>query len=172
MATAPAVFGPARRLSPLRHMSQRLVVSIAATAVLALACAPRSRATTPADAEQRTATPAAEGQLATTLLPERRGTDAVFQLTVENTSAKLVELRFPSGHTHDFVVLDAAEREVWRWSEGRMFTQTLQTKQLKRGDVMAYDATWSDAPAGRYTVVATVISETHPVEVRREITLQ
>ncbi len=153
-------------------MSQRLVVSFVAIAGLALACAPRSRATTATEAEQRPAAPSADGTLATTLLPERRGRDAVFQLTVENTTPKLVELRFPSGHTHDFVVLDAAEREVWRWSSGRMFTQTLQTKQLKRGDVMAYDATWSDAPAGRYTVVATVISETHPVEVRREITLQ
>ncbi len=153
-------------------MSHRLVVSLVAIAVLALACAPRTRATTAVDPEQRPLPPAVAGELATTLLPERRGNDATFQITVENTSPKLVELRFPSGHTHDFVVLDAAEREVWRWSSGRMFTQTLQTKQLKRGDVLAYDATWTNAPAGRYTLVATVISETHPVEVRREITLQ
>ena len=38
-------------------------------------------------------------------------------------AASGVELDFPDGQTHDFVVLDAAGSEVWRWSDGRMFTQ-------------------------------------------------
>jgi hypothetical protein len=152
-------------------MPTRLVVSLAACALLALACAPRSRATA-ADLEQPPAPVATHGELAAILTPHRRGTDAEFALAVENTAAKLVELRFPSGHTHDFVVLDEREREVWRWSAGRMFTQALQTKQLKRGDVLGYHATWKDAPSGRYTLVASVISETHPIEVRRELVLQ
>jgi hypothetical protein len=69
-------------------------------------------------------------------------------------------------------VLDDREREVWRWSDGRLFTQSLQTKQLQRGDAITYEATWKDAPAGRYTVVATLNSDSHPQELRRDIVLQ
>jgi hypothetical protein len=153
-------------------MSTRLVVSLAACAALALACAPRSRAST-ADADQPpSAADTIIGGLATSFVPARIGDDATFELTMENTGTSMLELRFPSGFTHDFVVYDASEREVWRWSEGRLFTQALQTKQLKRGDVMRWAATWEDAPPGRYTVVATVVSETHPHELRREVILQ
>jgi hypothetical protein len=161
---------PSAAFRPERPMPLRLVVSLAACVLLALACAPRSRATA-ADHEKSPPPAPTHGELATVLLPERRGADTEISLNIENTGAKLVELRFPSGHTHDFVVLDANEREVWRWSEGRMFTQALQTKQLKRGDVLAYSATWKDAPPGQYTLVASVRSDTHPIELRRPLLL-
>jgi hypothetical protein len=42
-----------------------------------------------------------------------------FSLHVTNNTTKMLELRFPDGQTHDFVVKDFAGKEVWRWSEGR-----------------------------------------------------
>ncbi len=151
-------------------MPRRLVVSLLVCAAIVIACAPRNRATA-ADGES-TAPRVTTGELASSLEPVRRGNDARFRFAMEYTGSKMIEVRFPNGKSHDFVVLDAREREVWRWSEGRLFTQALQTRQLKRGDMIAYEATWKDAPAGRYTVVATLNSDSHPQELRREIVLQ
>lgn len=90
-------------------------------------------------------------------------------LHVTNFSSKGVELTFPSGQTHDFAILDAGGREVWRWSEGRMFTQALQTRQLGKGETVSYEDEWNvDLPSGRYIAVAMLTSDNHPVESRVE----
>jgi hypothetical protein len=150
-------------------MNRRLVVSSLVCAAIAIACAPRNRATA---ADSDPARPrVVNGDFATALDAGRRGDDATFRLEVAYDGAKMTELRFPSGKTYDMVVLDERDREVWRWSDGRLYTQSLQTKQLQRGDVAAFDATWKNAPAGRYTVVATLNSDSHPQEVRRAIVL-
>ncbi|MGH7634256.1 MAG: BsuPI-related putative proteinase inhibitor, partial [Gemmatimonadaceae bacterium] len=36
-------------------------------------------------------------------------------LRVTNTADHAVEINFPSGKTHDVVILDATGHEVWRW---------------------------------------------------------
>src|SRR3954447_17756158 len=51
-----------------------------------------------------------------------------FALDVANPTKKDVELTFPDGQTHDFIVLDSVGREVYRWGEGRMFTQSVQNR--------------------------------------------
>ena len=97
------------------------------------------------------------------------GGEARFALAVVNTADKRVEVNFPDGRTRDFAVYDAAGREVWRWSRGRMFTQVMQNKLIAARDSAMYDETW-DAPApGRYTVVAELRSANHPL--RRAATL-
>jgi hypothetical protein len=96
---------------------------------------------------------------------EVKGTrDVKFTLHVANRAEKNVELMFPSGQTHDFVVRDSAGREVWRWSEGRMFTQALQSKAISGGDEATYEEAWSAGTrAGRFTVEATLRSTNHVV---------
>lgn len=96
-----------------------------------------------------------------------------FDLSVINVGKKHVELAFPNGEAYDFVVLDSAGREVWRWRNGRMFTQTVRTKLLGTGDGMRVDERW-DRPnlRGRYTAVATLNSSNHPVERRVDFELQ
>ena len=54
-----------------------------------------------------------------------------FTLNVKNNTTKMLELRFPDGQTHDFVVKDFAGKEVWRWSQGRMFTSAMRSETLK-----------------------------------------
>src|SRR4029078_10248612 len=54
-----------------------------------------------------------------------------FSLDVRNVDKKKLELRSPDGQTHDFAVLDSAGHEVYRWSEGRMFTQSLQNRTIE-----------------------------------------
>ena len=94
-----------------------------------------------------------------------------FAFHVTNSSAKRVELRFPSGQTHDLVVLDAQGREVWRWSRGRMFTQSMQNKILGASDTLTFTETWHPEHAGSYTAVAQLLSQNYPTEQRVEFSL-
>ncbi len=89
-----------------------------------------------------------------------------FDLSLLNDSGKRVELDFTSGKTHDFVVLDARGREVWRWSEGRMFTQAMRNRLLDVRDTAHWSERWDAAAPGAYTVVAMLTAANHPVEQR------
>lgn len=86
-----------------------------------------------------------------------------FALAVANPGSHRVELTFPDGRTREFVVYDAAGREVWRWSRGRLFTQTIQNKMLASGDSVVYAERWASPVPGRYTVVAQLRSENYPI---------
>jgi hypothetical protein len=77
-------------------------------------------------------------------------------------------VNFPSGQTHDVVVVDSLGREVWRWSTGRMFTQSLQNRVLRASDKLDFDAVWRNAPAGKYTAIATLASENFPIQERAD----
>ena len=94
-----------------------------------------------------------------------------FTLHVTNSSPKRVELRFPSGQTHDVVVLDTQGREVWRWSTGRMFTQAMQNKVLSASDTLTFTETWHPEHGGAYTAVASLLSENYPSEQRAAFSL-
>jgi hypothetical protein len=88
-----------------------------------------------------------------------------FALRIVNTSAKRVELTFPSGQTHDFVVVDSAGREVWRWGSGRMFTQTLRNKLLSAGASLELEESLKSVtlPPGRYIARGTLVSDNYPL---------
>ena len=88
---------------------------------------------------------------------------AHFELAVFNTGDHRVEVNFPDGRTRDFAVYDAAGREVWRWSRGRLFTQVMQNKPIAAHDSTRYAEEWTAPAPGRYTVVAELRSENHPL---------
>jgi hypothetical protein len=95
-------------------------------------------------------------------------------LHVVNTSKKRLELTFPSGQTHDFVILDSVGREVWRWGSGRMFTQSLRNKLLAGGESIELEESVGPltlAP-GRYTVRGTLVSQNYPVIEETDLTVQ
>lgn len=169
-------------------MLSRLVLpSLLAGAALALACGPRShteassRGVTSAHAsigDVATATRAARAKRATRdgdLVPSLRVTaqDGVvlFALDVENAGRKTVELHFPNGQTHDFVVHDAAGRVVWQWADGRMFTQAHRTEVIAGGDTLRVEERWTAPAGGRYTVTAIVRSSNFPVEQQAAFTV-
>jgi hypothetical protein len=168
-----------------------LLVLLSAAAVAA-ACGPHSRSraealaavravATVAVAPGRAADP--DGALLATTAAERRkrsprdsalgaeltvrAEDGVrFALALANPSKHRVEVTFPDGRTREFAVYDAAGREVWRWSAGRLFTQTMQARLIGAGDSVVFDGRWPSPAPGRYTVVAQLRSDNHPV-VRR-----
>jgi hypothetical protein len=99
--------------------------------------------------------------------------DAVkFDLTVTNPGARKVELTFPSGQTYDVVVYDASGSEVWRWSTGQMFTQSLRNKPLDAHESLSYDATWTHPVIhGSLVAVATLTSTNYPSTARAAFAL-
>jgi hypothetical protein len=102
--------------------------------------------------------------------PEHEGVR--FALRITNESKKHVELAFPNGQTHEFVVVDSVGREIWRWSASRLFTQAVQNKLLGGGETMQYSEQWTHpARHGKYTVIATLNSTNFPVQERAEFVL-
>ena len=96
-----------------------------------------------------------------------------FTLTITNEGEDTVELSFRSGQRFDVVVErvqdtdgkangedeKADEEVVWRYSDGRMFTQALGRETLESGESRTYEATWEDPTAGEYEVRGTVTAE-------------
>jgi hypothetical protein len=96
-----------------------------------------------------------------------------FRLRVRNNTSKMIELRFPNGMTHDFIVQDASGKEVWRWSKSRMFTQGMQNKLVKSKDVAEFSEDWDARNMhGKFTATAILASESHPIQERVEFELK
>lgn len=93
-----------------------------------------------------------------------------FSFTVRNDGDDPVELSFSDAQTHDVVVLDDGT-EVWRWSQGRMFAQMLQSETLGPDDAVTYDVEWSDPASGDYEAVATLAARNHDVEARERFSV-
>jgi len=82
--------------------------------------------------------------------------DAVgFVLRVANDGEAPVDLTFSDGQRIDVEVRDG-DRTVWRFGEGRMFTQALGSDAVPPGDAVTYPATWPDPTPGEYEAEATL----------------
>lgn len=152
-------------------MRSRLIALLLCAGALVLACGPRAHS-------NETSTSAAQRQsdmngnlLATSLNVTVEG-NVQFAFHVTNNTEKKIELHFPSSQTHDFAVVDAGGREVWRWSSDRMFTQAMQTRLLGARESMKVEEEWKPASTkGTFTVVAKLTSRNHPLEERIEFTI-
>jgi hypothetical protein len=173
-------------------MNTRLIILLLCAGALAFACGPRSHSTELAafGAARSTASSAPSvASVATTEHPRRSSRDAQpatvqldsrlkidvapqrvrFALAVRNVGHKHAEVDFPNGQSYDFVVVDTAGREVWHWSTSRMFTQSIQNKQLGAGEAMEVSEAWATpARAGKYVAIATLTSSNYPMEQRAE----
>jgi hypothetical protein len=101
------------------------------------------------------------------------GVEAVsFELLVTNASDKRHEVRFANGQEVDFVVRDSRGRDVWTWSDGRLFTQPMRTHLLENREARGYEATWQDVSVrGTFTVIARFRSENHPATTQVDFVL-
>ena len=155
-------------ISPRLLMLARITVPLLAAAGLVFACGPRTP--TPV-ASARPKAGIDKGVTSHVMVDTANGT-VRFSIEVANDSPKRVELMFPDGRTHDFAVLDSAGREVWRWSEGRLFTQGIQNHLLDSHDATVYDERWEPIAPGRYTLVAQLNSDNYPVRQRVDFALR
>jgi hypothetical protein len=166
-------------------MNLRLPVSVVFVGTLAYACGPSTRSDVSAEratiAPQGVALASMGGGMRPTNTVEKRlkstsetlamrfevvseGADVRFQLHVVNTSPRNVEVNFPSGQAYDFIVVDSVGREVWRWAEGRAFTQSVQNKLLGKGKSIDVTERWSPAKSGRFTAIAVLNRSRDPIE--------
>ena len=149
-------------------MDNRLILPLLCAASVAFAAAPSfSHAEKPiATAKRHNAEMSAP--IVTTFDITRPKDDAQklrFTLNVRNNTTKMLELRFPDGQTHDFVVKDFTGKEVWRWSKGRMFTSAMRSETLKGKEDTIYEESWSSkGEHGSFTAVAILKSNNFPVE--------
>lgn len=155
-------------------MNQNVPFTLVCVAVLAFACGPRPRGEASNERAPHT-TRSAPANADTPLAPSlaiqvEKGVR--FQFEIANASAKKLELIFADGRTHDVVVLDSIGREVWRSSEGRLFTQAVQNKVLRASDSLRYRERWDAPRPGSYTAVATLASTNFPVEHRVAFTVR
>lgn len=161
-------------------MKSSYFVPLLCAAAIAFACGPRphageaaatATAATNAVPKSRASHDAHGPAIASSLdVSVKDGVGFVFHVT--NNSSKAIELTFPSGQTHDFTVVDAAGREVWRWSGDRMFTQALRNTVLDAGETKSFEGRWEAAgQRGAFTAVAVLKSSNHPVETRVEFTV-
>ena len=149
-------------------MLTRITVPLLAAAVIIFACGPHAHSGDNA----HTAAKKNTGVVSTLNVDASARSEVRFSLAVQNGTNKQVELSFPDGRTHDFVVLDESGKEVWRWSSSRLFTQSMQNRLLDSRDSVVYDERWH-APkgSGKFTVVALLNSRNYPIEKRIDFAL-
>ena len=148
-------------------MQNRVVLSLLIAASVAFARGSFANdATTPLASRQQSAD--SKEILGTTFNVVRPSVNSAtlrFALRVVNNTTRMVEINFPDGQTHDFVVTDSAGKEVWRWSDGRMFTQAMKSKTLKGKDDTVFEEVWdTEGHRGAFTAIATLKSDNFPVE--------
>jgi hypothetical protein len=159
-------------------MTRRSITWILVFAAIAVACGPHARR---GDGDARASTPTAPGtpehslsdtSLAASAKVAVSPTGVKFALQVTNLAPHAVEVNFPNGQTHEFIVLDTLGHEVWRWSSGRMFTQAVQNREVDSNETLSFGEGWNpNGLRGKYTALAMLRSSNHPVEERVDFVL-
>lgn len=85
-----------------------------------------------------------------------------FLLRIVNAGDTPIELTFNDACRADFTVYDADKRNVWRYSDGRVFTQEITTADLQPGETASFESEWPTPVPGDYTAEATLnVREQH-----------
>jgi hypothetical protein len=148
-------------------MDNRIILPLlCAASAVAFAATPSSHNEKPIAVRHNAAAMAAPIVTTFDITRPREDADKLkFTLSVKNNTTKMLELRFPDGQTHDFVVKDFAGKEVWRWSQGRMFTSAMRSETLKGKGETAFEESWdTNGQHGSFTAVAILRSNNYPVE--------
>ncbi len=153
-------------------MKGRITFGLLSAAVLAFACGPRASTGDTAGVIHTSRAKIQNGPALVSTLAVTVKNGVALNFRVMNTGNKRLEVNFPNGQTHEVVVVDSLGREVFRWSKDRMFTQSIQNRVLHASDTLDFDATWKDAPAGKYTAIATLASENFPMEQRTDFVVR
>ncbi|WP_246999843.1 BsuPI-related putative proteinase inhibitor [Halosolutus gelatinilyticus] len=112
-----------------------------------------------------------EGSLEATVSTDESESETVtFALTVTNAGDDPLELQFSDACRAEFVV-ESEGREVWRFTDGRMFAQVLGSETIDPGARATYEGEWSDPESGEYTALGALQSRNATYEARTEFTV-
>lgn len=93
------------------------------------------------------------------------GDGVTFDLSVVNAGSTPIELTFRDACRADFAVYET-DREVWRYSDGRVFVQSLTEANLQPGEAATFGEAWPKPEPGDYTAEATLRVSERNVSVR------
>jgi hypothetical protein len=87
-----------------------------------------------------------------------------FEIEFENNTDQDIELTFNSGKQYEVEVEDESGKQLYLSSEGKMFTQAIQTVTVKAGEKQTWTDIWeADIESGNYNVDAKITaSEVQP----------
>jgi hypothetical protein len=93
------------------------------------------------------------------------GEDIQLTLTITNSGSAPAVFNFLTGQRYDFAARQD-DREVWRWSKNRAFTQALSSVTVGVGETLRFREAWTGVdnanqpvPPGTYTVVGWVTAQ-------------
>ena len=159
---------PPSRLKSFTALDNRLILPLLCAASVAFAAAPSLSHDEKPITSTKHRDAALSAPIVTTFDVTRPKDDADklrFSLNVKNNTTKMLEIQFPDGQTHDFVVKDFTGKEIWRWSEGRMFTSAMRSETLKGKEDTVFEESWdTKGQHGSFTAVAILKSNNFPVE--------
>lgn len=97
----------------------------------------------------------------------RSGEPVTLLVTIRNRSDAGRTLTLPTSQTHDCIAYAGKDKEVWRWSAGRMFAQVITALTFAPGESRTFTATWdltdprgAPLPPGDYQAVGLVPART------------
>jgi hypothetical protein len=98
------------------------------------------------------------------------GKTVTFTLRVVNIAGREAELTFPSSKQYDFWVTRGS-REVWRWSDGRLFTQAIEKRTIAPQSQIVLSEPWAAGPAGEYRVHGELLADGYRRDLEGELTV-
>jgi hypothetical protein len=100
-----------------------------------------------------------------TIVASTAASEVSLTLTVKNPNAQPIDVTFPSGQKYDFVVTDSLTgKDVWRWSAGRAFTQSLETRTVPPNGALTFTEKWTPPAKGLYLAHGFLVSTSHRAE--------
>ncbi|MCL5877897.1 MAG: BsuPI-related putative proteinase inhibitor [Candidatus Bathyarchaeota archaeon] len=81
-------------------------------------------------------------------------------VTITNGGRSPVELIFTSAQRYDFII-SKGEKEIWRWSNGKMFAMTIEQLILQPNETLTYTEKWkpTDATPGEYKATGVIMNQ-------------
>lgn len=97
------------------------------------------------------------------------GQGVTLSINLQNNTGREETLTFPSGKRYDFWITDADDEELWRWSEGKFFTQAVENVAVPGGSGESFSETWRAEASGDFTVHAELFAERFTGELTGEL---
>jgi hypothetical protein len=108
-----------------------------------------------------------------TIGPARPRAGQVVRLTLRlvNNGGTAAELEYPSAQRYDFWVTRGA-KEVWRWSEGRVFAQELTRQTIEGQSGTSFAETWTASSPGAYVAHAELKASGYDDDLKGDVRVQ
>ncbi|QST00793.1 hypothetical protein IMZ31_04245 [Pontibacillus sp. ALD_SL1] len=96
-------------------------------------------------------------EMTATVNPETE--KVTFEFSLKNNGKKGVNLHFSSGQQYEIIVKNAKGEEVYRYSEGKSFTEAVVSEEIKPSKELTFTSSWNYDQAGERVQPGTYSAE-------------